>query len=255
MTGLVAILDWIEGAGLALFWSGFLCFVRVGAAVALMPAFGEQIIPARVRLVITLALTLAVAPGVAQPASVSTTALLAEAAIGLALGAGFRLFVVALQVAGAMAAQATSLSQIFASAGAEPQSAIAAVLTMAALALAVSAGLHVRAVEAMILSYQMLPQGQIPLAADMARWGLAQIAHGFALAFSLAAPFLIGGLLYNIALGAINRAMPTLMVAFVGAPALTLGGLVALAVCAPLMLTVWMQGWSAWLAAPLALPR
>ncbi|WP_323040748.1 flagellar biosynthetic protein FliR [Gemmobacter sp.] len=255
MTGLAAVLDWVEGAGLALFWSGFLCFVRVGAAVALLPAFGEQAVPARFRLAIALALTLAVAPAVAGPAAITPVAILAEATTGLALGAGFRLFIIALQVAGAMAAQATSLSQIFASAGAEPQSAISALLTMAALALAFSTGLHVRAAEALILSHQLLPQGQFPLAADISSWGLAQVRHSFALAFSLAAPFLIGGLLYNAALGAINRAMPTLMVAFVGAPALTLGGLVALAVCAPLMLMVWLHGWSALLANPLALPR
>ncbi len=60
---------------------------------------------------------------------------------------------------------------------------------------------------------------------DLARWGLAQVSRSFALAFSLAAPFVIAGLLYNVALGVINRAMPQLMVAMVGAPAITLGGI------------------------------
>ncbi len=250
MTGAEAALEWMQGEGLALFWSGFLCFVRTGAAVALLPAFGEQAVPARFRLALAVALTLAVAPAIAAPAAVTPAAILAEAAIGLALGAAFRLFVVALQTAGAIAAQATSLSQIFASAGAEPQSAIASLLTMAALALAFSTGLHVRATEALILSHQLLPQGQPPEAAALADWGIGRIRHAFALAFALAAPFLIGGLLYNAALGAINRAMPTLMVAFVGAPALTLGGLVLLALSAPLMLSLWRHGGSAGLADP-----
>lgn len=254
MTGLETILAWAEGPGLALFWSGFLCFVRTGAALALLPAFGEQAVPARFRLALALALTLAVAPAVAVPAALTPLAILAEAAAGLALGAGFRLFVAALQIAGAMAAQATSLSQIFAGAGAEPQSAISSLLTMAALALAFSLGLHVRAAEALILSYQLLPQGVFPLSADMSAWGLAQVRGAFALAFSLAAPFLIGGLLYNAALGAINRAMPTLMVAFIGAPALTLGGMILLALAAPLMLAAWLHGWQLWLADPFA-PR
>ncbi|MFC3118840.1 flagellar biosynthetic protein FliR [Jhaorihella thermophila] len=38
------------------------------------------------------------------------------------------------------------------------------------------------------------------------------------LPFSLSAPFVIASLLYNLTLGAINRAMPQLMVTLVGAP-------------------------------------
>ena len=49
------------------------------------------------------------------------------------------------------------------------------------------------------------------------------MAASFALALSLAAPFVIASLLYNVALGVINKAMPQLMVAFVGAPAITCG--------------------------------
>jgi flagellar biosynthetic protein FliR len=44
--------------------------------------------------------------------------------------------------------------------------------------------------------------------------------------------------------------MPTLMVAFVGAPAITLGGLALLAVSAPIMLAVWGEAALALLAAP-----
>jgi len=248
-------LTWIEGEGLLLFWSGFLAFVRVGAAMALLPAFGEQTLPVRFRLGAALAMTLVVAPVVATPAQITPMAILAEAAAGLLLGAGFRLFVIALQTAGAMAAQATSLSQLFAGAGAEPLPAISNLLTMAALALAFTTGLHLRAAEALILSYDMLPQGRFPAAADVATWGLAQVRQSFALAFTLASPFVIGGLLYNVALGAINRAMPSLMVAFIGAPALTLGGLVLLAVSAPLMMQIWLTAWQTWLTNPFALPR
>jgi flagellar biosynthetic protein FliR len=255
MTLAEQVLVWLEGEGLALFWSGFLVFVRVGAAMALLPVFGEQSLPVRFRLGAALGLSLLVAPAVAAPAAITPMAILAEAAAGLLLGAGFRLFVLALQTAGAIAAQATSLSQLFAGAGGEPLAAAANLLTVAALALAFTMGLHVRAAEAIILSHAMIPQGSFPDADDVAAWGVAQVAQSFALAFSLAAPFVIGGLLYNLALGAINRAMPTLMVAFVGAPAVTLGGLALLAIASPMMLQVWLATWQDWLADPLAIPR
>ena len=57
--------------------------------------------------------------------------------------------------------------------------------------------------------------------------------------FSLAAPFVIMGFAYNVALGAINRAMPQLMVAFVGAPAITAAGLLVLMLAAPVILHFW----------------
>ena len=108
------------------------------------------------------------------------------------------------------------------------------------LAIAVMAGLHVRLAEVLILSYSALPPGQFPQAATVQGWGLAHIAQAFALAFSLAAPFVVAALVYNVALGVINRAMPQLMVAFVGAPAITLAGLGLFAAAAPIILFDWL---------------
>ena len=76
----------------------------------------------------------------------------------------------------------------------------------------------------MARSYEILPMGLPVPAADVAAWGTARVAQAFALGFSLAAPFVIAAFAYNLALGAINRAMPQLMVAFIGAPAITAGG-------------------------------
>ena len=72
----------------------------------------------------------------------------------------------------------------------------------------------------------------------------------FALAFTLAAPFVITSLVYNLALGVINRAMPQLMVAFVGAPVITFGAVFLLFLSAPLILSVWNAEFLAFLANP-----
>jgi flagellar biosynthetic protein FliR len=48
-------------------------------------------------------------------------------------------------------------------------------------------------------------------------------------------------LLYNLALGAINKAMPQLMVAFVGAPLITFGGLFLLCATSPFLLSTWLN--------------
>lgn len=213
-----------------------------------LPAFGEQTVPVRVKLAVGLCFTMIVAAAMPienLPADRLMTSfipyLVAEPVNGLILGIGFRLFVMALQMAGVIAAQALSLSQILGGAGVDPMPAVGQVLLVAGLALATMSGLHVQVAKALILSYDALPAGQLPVPSDLARWGLDQIAHSTALAFSLAAPFLIVSVLYNLTLGVINRAMPQLMVTFIGAPAITLVGLILLLLFVPLMLAVWIR--------------
>ncbi len=229
-------------------------FLRVGAMMALVPAFGETVIPLRVRLGITLAFTLVVATALPPGAApVTLPQIGTEVAVGLVLGIGLRLFVIALQVAGTIAAQSTSLAQFFGGAGVDPQPAMSQILVMAGLALAVMSGLHVRLAELLILSYDLVPAGRMPDAGLLADWGVAQVTHAFALAFSLSMPFVILSVLYFVALGAINKAMPQLMVALVGVPAITFAGLALLLVCTPLLLPIWHEALSSFLRDPGAL--
>ncbi|HGG63069.1 MAG TPA: type III secretion protein [Rhodobacteraceae bacterium] len=241
---------------------GFIVFLRVGAAMALLPAFGDSSVPQRVRLGLAFGFTAIVMPAVAaqiEPLAEHQKGipilLATETLAGLALGIALRLFVLALQMAGSIAAQATSLSQVFGGTGIEPQPAIGHLLVFGGLALAVMTGLHVRIAEVLILSYNVLTPGQFPGASILGDWGLGQIAQAFSLAFTLAAPFIIASLIYNVALGVINRAMPQLMVAFVGAPAITAGALVLMFLVMPLMLTVWSDALQQFLQNPFGGPK
>jgi flagellar biosynthetic protein FliR len=241
-----------------LLWHGALVFLRVAAVMAVLPAFGSQSIPVRVRLALALAFTLIVAPAVpvfapATPDMGTFLRFLAtETLAGLALGITLRLFVLALQTTGAIAANMTSLSQILGGAQTEPLPAIGQVLVMGALALVTLTGLHVQAAEFMVMSYEVLPPGRFPLSSVMSEWGVSRVAHAFWLAFTLAAPFAILSVLYNLTLGVINKAMPQLMVAFVGAPVITLGGLFLLFLASPLMLALWAEALRGFLANPFA---
>lgn len=257
MTDIIAPLTALAGLGQEAMWAAFLVLMRVGATMAVLPAFGEQAVPQRVRLVLALAFTAVVGPAVGpglENLPVGPTPVLVEVLAGLAIGIALRLFILALQIAAAIIAQATSLAQMFGGMGPEPQPAVGHLLTMAGLALAVAAGLHVRAAELMILSYDVIPPGRLPAAADMTDWGLAQISRAFALGLTLAAPFVIAGTLYNLAMGVINRAMPMLMVSFLGAPALSLGGLALLAVAVPLALAIWSQALDGFFRDPFRVP-
>jgi flagellar biosynthesis protein FliR len=255
LNGVIAALSELLGVAEGLAWAATLAFVRIGAVVALMPGFGDPSVPQRVKLAVVVAFSLIVAPVLSdrlngtdlQP---SFAGLGGEVVAGLILGIGMRLFIVALQTAASIIAQATTLSQLFAGAAPEPQPAVGNLLLIAGIALAMTAGFHVRAVELLILSYDILPAGAHPAAGEAADWGHGLIGRTFSLAFALAAPFVIASMLYNLALGAINRAMPTLMVSMVGAPALTLGALAMLAVVTPVILAAWLDAFSAYMTQP-----
>lgn len=234
-------------------WHAAVVFLRVGAMMSVLPAFGERTVPMRVRLAMAVAFTAIVAPAII-PVPAPDDAIryagfaLIETTIGLVLGLGLRFFVLALQTAGTVAAQSTSLSQILGAANVDPAPAMGHLLHISGLALAVMTGLHVRAAEFLILSYDFFPAGLRPDAQAISAWGLSRIAEAFSLAFLLAAPFVIAAFIYNLALGVINRAMPQLMVAFVGAPAITWGGMALLLVTAPILLGVWVRELNGFLA-------
>lgn len=238
-------------------WLHFIVFLRVGPVMSLFPGFGERSVPARIKLMAALMFTLVVAPAVAPLVSETVRQpppfawlVLSETAIGLMIGIGIRLFLLALQTAGSIAAQATSLAQILGSAGVTPLPAIGHLLVVGGLALAMMLGLHVRVAEMVVLTYNLFPVAQLPDTGAMTSWGIRQVAASFALAFTLAAPFVIVSVLYNLTLGIINRAMPQLMVVFVGAPVITAGGLGLLFLMAPTMLTIWVQAIEAFVINP-----
>lgn len=223
---------------------GIAVFLRIAAAMALLPAFGEQGVPQRIRLILALCLTILVYPVVQTTTETSipplTKLIFTETIIGLAFGVALRLMVLALQVAGSIAAQSTSLSQIFAGApNVDPQPAIGHFLVVAGLALAAMSDFHVRITSALIQTYELFPLGHFLPSADFTDWGVARVTDTFSIGFILAAPFVVTALVYNLTLGVINRAMPQLMVVLVGAPAITFGGIVLLMLTAPLMLQVW----------------
>ncbi|MCR9146846.1 MAG: flagellar biosynthetic protein FliR [Rhodobacteraceae bacterium] len=240
-----------------LLWLHFIVFLRTGPVMALFPGFGESSVPVRIKLMLAIMFTVVIAPVLApQLADVVANPpatgwlVLSETAVGVLIGIGIRLFLLALQTAGAIAAQATSLSQILGAAGVTPLPAMGHLLVVGGLALAMMLGLHVRVAGMMVLTYGLFPVAMLPEASNVADWGIRQVSAAFALAFTLAAPFVIVSVIYNVALGVINRAMPQMMVVFVGAPVITGMGLVMLFLLAPTMLELWIKALEAFVVNP-----
>ena len=235
---------------------GAIVFLRVGAAMALLPGFSERPVPTRVRLALALGFTLIVTPGVTNSmlhvdidVAFVLICLATETIAGLLIGFSLRLMILVLETAGGIAAQSTSLAQMFPGT-VEPMPVISHMLVWAGLCLAMIGGLHIRVSEIFLASYDILPVAQFPDTTLVKGWALGNITAAFALAVRLAAPFYVISFLYNFALGAINRAMPQLMVAFVGAPAIAFGALLLLLLATPLGLHIWWESFSGFLSDP-----
>jgi flagellar biosynthesis protein FliR len=257
MTDGIAALGELTGISGDVLSTAFHVFLRVGGMVAVLPGVGEAMLPLRLRIAIVVAMSALAIPLVpAIPVvAMSPVVLVAEIAVGLMLGFVVRLLVQALQIVGAIIAAMTSLSQMTGGATVDPQPAVGTALVLSGTTLMFAMGLHVDAVRMIAGSYSVLPAGLFPAGADVAPWATAAIGKVFALAFALAAPFVILGLLYNVAIGLANRALPQMMVTFVGAPLLSLGGLALLAATAPVILETWHDAATDRLAAPFEVTR
>ncbi len=223
-------------------------FARVSAVAFLAPGLGEKAIPMRTRLAAAIAMAIVLTPIVLSPDMTPPDTMAgvialyaAEFMCGVIVGFALRLMVFILQIAGAIIAQSVSLSQLFGpTVGFDSESPFAALLVMGGVAMAAAAGLHIHLVGAMADVYQLLPFGQFPGAAETGEWSSTRVGAALFKSLALASPFVILGFLYSLALAAASRAMPQLMAAFVGAPAVTLAGLVLFAAAAPIILFDWL---------------
>ena len=225
-------------------------FTRISAIAFLAPGLGERAVPMRVRLAAAVAIALVLTPMIitsdmkAPETAAGIVALYAaEAMSGLLIGFALRITIFVLQIAGAITAQHLSLSQLFGpTVGFDSESPFAAILVMAGVALAASTGMHLHLVGALADAYQTLPFGMFPGAEETGEWSATRVAQALMKALALSSPFVILGFLYSLALAAASRAMPQLMAAFVGAPAITLLGLALFAAAAPILLFDWLAG-------------
>lgn len=144
MTGLIAQLSGVFSIAEAVIWQAALVFLRVGAAVALLPGLGESFLPQKVKITAVMVIAAIVFPAVLEapagllgpdPQSTVFTPLniAAELVAGLLLGFTLRLMILCLQTAGTMIGQSISLAQMFNGTGPEPQPIVSNLLTLGGL--------------------------------------------------------------------------------------------------------------------------
>jgi len=224
-------------------------FTRLSVFIYLLPGIGETVIPTRVRLgaafMLTWILLPLILPAISQiNYSLTTGAILIgkEAFYGFVLGFAFRLMVFTLQILGNIMSQALSISQVLGEGIAtEPNTTLSTLLMMAGVTLLVTMDLHIEAIAMFYKSYQVFPLGITPNFDSIAYWMTKKAVGAFAFGVTLALPFIIMNFVYNLILGFLNKAMPQLMVSFVGLPAITGAGIFLLVISSSSILLFWAK--------------
>lgn len=222
----------------------FYPFVRIGAMLSIMPIYGIRAVPAQVKLMLTIFITMAVAPSLALPPPVDPFTwqgvlfILQQVLIGLAMGVVFLIVFQAFVVAGHMIAIGMGLA--FASMvdpGTGSQAPIVAqYFTIIATLLFLALNGHLLVIQMVVDSFEYLPIGTSFLNRD-SLWLIVEFgSYMFSAGVLIALPAITALLLINVAFGVVTRAAPALNIFAVGFPVTLLTGLVMLSLTTPLIL-------------------
>jgi flagellar biosynthesis protein FliR len=226
-------------------FAALLVFVRIGAALLLLPGYSAPYVPPRLRLLLGLMIALVVTPVVApilpaMPESAAALLLivLGETLIGLFIGTIGRLFLAALTTAGMFIAYASAMANALTNdpAAAQQGSIAGSFLTATALLVIFTLNLHHLMLVAVVDSYRLFVPGQALPVGDFADMITRVVAETFLLSFQIASPFILVAMIFTLGLGMLGRLMPQMQVFFVAMP-LQIGiGLFVLAATLPAVL-------------------
>ncbi len=231
------LLDWLVPLALV--------YARVQACLMTMPAIGERVLPVRVRIAAAMALVplyAMAAPPVPLPGILQLAALMGvEILSGLVLGLMVRVVAMALDVGATAIAQSASLSAMLGMSDEMAPHPIGNLLHMAGMALLMALGLPLFICQVLTDSFALKPAGLWPDIGVIwpGFWRLA--IHSLTLSMLIAAPFILGGLLFQMLAGVVARVMPAMPIVFVAAPAAILLALAALALLVPGLLSIWAR--------------
>ena len=198
-----------------------LTFARIGTAAMIMPGIGDSFVPERIRLHLSLGLSLVMFPIVWQylpdpaPVGAALMALVAmEVIIGLLIGTVARIFMTALDTAGMAISMQSGLAnaQVFNPSLAQQGSIMGAFLSVTGVVFMFSLNMHHLLIMGIVDSYNKFPMGELPDTGSMAEVITMSVAAAFSIGMQLAAPFLVMTLLMYAGMGVLSRLMPQVQV-------------------------------------------
>lgn len=227
-----------------------LTFVRIGAAVTIMPGVGDTFVPQNIRLYIALGLSLVLSPAVAPhlPDPVPQTGALflligSEFVVGIFIGTVARTLMTALDTAGMLVSMMSGLgnAQIFNPGSATQGSLMGALLSITGMLLLFATDMHRLLFFGLVGSYDLFPVGDVPDAGSMAEMMARTVSAAFTTGLRIAGPFIVVGLLLYIGMGVLTRLMPQVQVFMLTMPVQILLAFVTLSIAFSSIMLFWLS--------------
>ena len=220
---------------------------RVSGIVVVAPLYSHQSIPQRVKVLMALALTIAIAPMAGSmpdipPASGTGLAILAgQFLIGLTIGFVMRIVFAAIDMAGELTGLQMGLgfATFFDPTNSTNTPVVAQLYGLFAMLFFLAFNGHLIVIGLLVKSFQMMPVAGFTAggfdAIAIARYGQQVFVIGLLFALPIVAALLAA----NLALGVLTRAAPQLNLFAVGFPATIFGGIVLLMLLLPGLLPLF----------------
>ncbi len=219
-------------------------FVRIGAMLSILPLYSIQAVSMQTRVILTLFITLVVAPNLALPPPVDPFTwqgvlfLVQQILIGLAMGTVFLVVFQAFVIAGHIIAMGMGLAfaQMVDPGTGVNSPVVSQYFTIVVTLLFLAMNGHLLVIQIVVDSFEYLPIG-VQFLNQESLMNLVEFGgYMFAAGVLVGLPAVTALLLINVAFGVVTRAAPALNIFAVGFPVTLLTGLVMLSLTTPLIL-------------------
>lgn len=204
----------------------FLVLARLGPLFVVAPLFSSAMVPARVRTIVALALTLGMAPLAMHGQRIPTTpmpvavSILEQILVGGALAFAIAAMFAAVQVAGTVLDAVAGFSfgaQLNPLTGTQ-DAVLSRLYALVGTAIFIAISGYAWVLRGVARTFQLVPLGCTPHLDGVLSGSLEAFAQMFTAAIELAAPVLFAVLVTDIAFGMVSRVVPQLNVFAVGFP-------------------------------------
>ena len=222
----------------------FYPFVRIGAMLSIIPLYGIRAVPVRTKVILTVFLTIVIAPSLDVPPPVDPFTwlgilyIIQQILIGLAMGVIFLVVFQAFVIAGHMIAMGMGLAfaQMVDPATGVNAPVVSRYFTIIVTLLFLALNGHLLVIQVVVDSFEYLPVGANFLNLESLRLIFEFGSYMFSAGVLISLPAITALLLINISFGVVTRAAPALNIFAVGFPVTLLAGLIMLSLSTPIIL-------------------
>jgi flagellar biosynthetic protein FliR len=230
----------------------FLAFCRVGGCIMLMPGFSSARLPMQVRLFLSVAISMAILPmvwDIIYPRAASDPAALgmliaSETLVGAVFGLIARLYTAGLQFAGTAISSAISFNGPPGSDIIEDSSEgqLTSLLALAGLLVLLMLNFHHVVIKSLLDSYTTIPLSEGLNPRRILITLTDTLSATFMIVLRLISPFLLYSIMFNVAVGLINKMAPQIPVYFISTPYALMGGIFLLYLGIAAMIDEFVRG-------------